>query len=171
MNRLITAALLLTPTLALAAPILNEKAPDPALKAKMEKRMHTMRTIGLAEALDLDANAALQLDAAMTPFDERRKPLHEQLKASKQILDRAADGDPSAAGQVDSAIQQAFDARAQLEQIDRDMLLTVSKGMAPAQKAKLSVFLAHFKHEMMERMHGGREGKWRGAQGGPGFQE
>ena len=170
MNRLITAALLLAPALAVAAPNLTEKQPDPAQKAKMEKRLHTFRTIGLAEALDLDANSALQLDAAMTPFDEKRKALHEQLKASKQILDRAADGDPSAAGQVDQAIQQGFDARAQLEQIDRDMLLTVSKGMAPAQKAKLTMFLAHFKQQMMERMHG-HEGKgWKG-HGGPGFQE
>jgi len=158
MKRMIIAALMLTPALALAAPVLTERAPDPAMKAKMEKRLHTMRTIGLAEALDLDANSALQLDAAMTPFDERRKPLHEQLRNSKQILDRAAEGDASAANQVDQAIQQAFDARTQLEQIDRDMLATVSKGMSPQQKAKLSMFLAHFKREMMERMHA-HEGK------------
>lgn len=163
MNRILAALIVLVPAIALAAPPAGgNRAPDPAKREQMEKRMQTALTIGLANALDLDAARALQLQQAMAPFNERRKPLHEQLKHSKEILEKAADGDPAAAGQVDAAIQQAFDARAQLEQIDREMLLAVSHDLPAQQKAKLSVFLAEFKHEMMERMgRGERFEKWR----------
>lgn len=175
MKRLIVAALLL-PSLAFAAAPAAKPAMDPARMEKMEKRLRTFRTIGLAQALDLDAARALQLDAVMAPFDERRKPLHEQLKQSKEVLERAADGDPAAANQVDQAIEQAYQARAQLEQLDRDMLAQVSKGMNPQQKAKLAVFLVTFKHEMMRRfghgggMHGMRGMHPGGPGGGPGAQ-
>lgn len=171
MKRYLVAALLLVPTLAFAAP---NRGPDPARQEKIEKRLRTFRTIGLAQALDLDAARALQLDAQMAQFDERRKPLHEQLKQSKDILERASDGDPAAAAQVDQAIDNAFQARAQLEQIDRDMLAQISKGMNPQQKAKLAVFLATFKHAMMQRFgHMGMRGGMRGMHGphGPGGQE
>jgi hypothetical protein len=170
MKSLIAAALLLTPALALADP--PSRAPDPARQARMEQRLHTFRAIGLAEALNLDAGQAIQLDQSMSQFDERRKPLHEQLRQSKQLLERAADGDPATLNQVDAAIASAFSAKAQLEQVDRDMLTTVSKGMSPQQKAKLSVFLARFKHEMMRRFEGG---EMRGGHGwghrGPGGEE
>jgi hypothetical protein len=161
MNRVLTALLVLVPAVAFAAPPAAgpSHAPDPVKRERMEKRMQTAMTIGLANALDLDAPRALALQQAMAPFNERRKPIHEQLKHSKEIIERAADGDPAVAGQVDLAIQQAFDARAQLEQIDREMLLAVSHDLPAQQKAKLSVFLAEFKHEMMERMARGEHGE------------
>jgi hypothetical protein len=170
MKALLTAALLSLPALALAAPAAPSAAraaPDPAREAKMEKDLHTLRTIGLAQALDLDASQAMQLDASMAPFDQRRKAAHDQLKASKEILERAADGDPAAGKQVDQALQQAFDARSQIEQVDRDMLTTVGKSMSPQQKAKLSLFLAHFKKDMMARFaqHQGRAGRHGGFEG------
>jgi len=169
MRSLIAAVLLLTPALALAGP--RDRTPDPARRAQMEKRLHTFRAIGLAEALNLDAGQAIQLDQAMTAFDERRRPLHEKMRQTKEVLERAAEGDATAAGQVDGAIADAFQARSQLEQLDRDMLASVSKGMSPQQKAQLSLFLARFKHEMMKRfseggMHG-RRGGW-GGRNGPG---
>ena len=55
----------------------------------------------------------------------------------------------------------------QIEQIDRDMLTTVGKSMSPQQKAKLSLFLAHFKKDMMARFaqHQGRAGRHGGCEG------
>lgn len=168
MNRILAVVLLLVPAVAFAAPPAPAPghAPDPAKRELMEKRMQTALTIGLANALDLDAARALQLQQAMAPFNERRKPLHEQLKHSKELLERAADGDPAAASQVDAAIQQAFDARAQLEQINREMLLAVSRDLPAQQKAKLAVFLAHFHEEMAQRKLGMERGEgWRAHHG------
>lgn len=126
-----------------AAPTAQQQA---AHRQRMEQRMRTMRVVGLAETLNLDQAGALQLDAQIRPFDERRAPLREQLHADSKLLEQAADGDPSAAGQVDAALGRMFENRAKLEQINREMLETLSKGMAPQQKAKLAVFLATFNH-------------------------
>jgi hypothetical protein len=116
--------------------------------AEMEQHMRVMRTVGLAEALNLDAGQAMQMEAAMRPFDDRRHPLQEAIHTDGELLKRAADGDPSAQKDVDAALNRIFDNRAKMEAINREMLQALGQGMAPQQKAKLAMFLAHFKHEM-----------------------
>ena len=156
-SALLLGALLCVPLLAHAAPTPEEKA---ARHQRMEQRMRTMRVVGLAEALNLDEQGALKLDAQMRPFDERRAPLREALHADSEVLEKAADGDPSSVGQVDAALNRMFDNRAKVEQINREMLENLSRGLAPQQKAKLAVFLATFNHPNMhgKQGHEGREG-------------
>jgi hypothetical protein len=125
----------------------------------MEQRMRTMRVVGLAEILNLDESGALKLDAQMRPFDDRRAPLRQALHADSEILEKAADGDPGSLGQVDAALNRTFDNRAKVEQINREMLEAVTKGLAPQQKAKVAVFLATFNHGMKGKPgHGGPQG-------------
>ena len=50
----------------------------------MEKRMRLARTLGLAEALDLDSAQALKLGDSIAKFDERRLAAHQQLHDAKQ---------------------------------------------------------------------------------------
>ena len=154
---LILGALLCVPLVAGAAPTPEQKQ---ARHARMEQRLRTMRVVGLAEVLNLDEQGALRLDAQMKPFDDRRAPLREALHADSEVLEKAADGDPASVSQVDAALGRMFENRAKVEQINREMVETVSKGLAPQQKAKLAVFLATFNHPGMQgkRMHEERGG-------------
>ncbi len=143
--RMTVLSVLLLPVLALAAPPEEEARRD---AERMERRERLMRVMGLAEELELDTPQALKLDEALRKFDERRRPLLEQVRDSALVLRNAAEGDAAAAGQVDAAAQRAFEARAQLAALDRELFQTLSKDLSPQKKAKLALFLA--------RSHGGK---------------
>jgi ATP-dependent Lon protease len=148
---LLTVALL--PLAALAAP------PDAQAEAEQaaEKRLRLARVLGLAEDLELDSAQALKMDETMRKFDERRRPLKEQVRESAEILERAADGDNSAMSQVEQAAQRAFDARAQLATLDREMFQALSKDLPPQKRAKLALFMARFEGKSMKFKHKMRE--------------
>ncbi len=111
---------------------------------RMEKRMRFARTLGLAEALDLDQAQALKLGESIAKFDERRLAAHKQLRDARDVLRRAASGEKVAAGDVDQAIQRALDARAQIQAVDREVAATVTKGLSPDRKARAVLFLERF---------------------------
>jgi ATP-dependent Lon protease len=147
----LTVALL--PLAALAAP------PDAQADAEQEaeKRLRMARVLGLAEELELDSAQALKMDETMRKFDERRRPLKEQVRESADILERAADGDSSAMAQVEQAAQRAFDARAQLAALDREAFQALSKDLPPQKRAKLALFMARFETQSMRFKHKFRE--------------
>ena len=138
--RVAVLTLALLPLAALAAP------PDAQQQAEQEaeRQMRTARIVGLAEALELDSAQALKLDETLRKFDERRRPLRQQVRESAEILERAASGDAGALSQVDQAAQRAFDARAQLTALDREMFQALSKDLPPQKRAKLALFMARF---------------------------
>lgn len=147
----LTVALL--PLAALAEP--PEARKEAELEA--EKQLRLARVLGLAEDLELDSAQALKMDETMRKFDERRRPLKEQVRESADILERAADGDSSAMSQVEQAAQRAFDARAQLAALDREMFQTLSKDLPPQKRAKLALFMARFDTHSMKFRHKFRE--------------
>lgn len=138
--RVAVLTLALLPLAALAAP------PDAQQQAEQdaERQMRTARIVGLAEALELDSTQALKLDETLRKFDDRRRPLRQQVRESAEILERAASGDAGALSQVDQAAQRAFDARAQLTALDREMFQALSKDLPPQKRAKLALFMARF---------------------------
>ncbi len=111
---------------------------------QMEKRMRIARAVGLSEALDLDEAGATKLAGTLSRFDDQRKPLMKQVHDSMQVLRRAASGDAPSLKQVDEATKAIFDARAKMQQIDRDMYSAVAKDLSPEKRARAAVFLAHF---------------------------
>jgi hypothetical protein len=113
-------------------------------REKLERRMRLARTLGLAEALDLDAPQALKLGDALGKFDDRRVAAQRQLRDAHRALRDAADAEKPTAQEVDQAIQKALDARAQLAAIDRETLQVVSKDLSPAQRARAVLFLDRF---------------------------
>jgi hypothetical protein len=137
---------------------------------QMEKRMRLARTLGLAEALDLDAAQALKLGESIAKFDERRLAAHRLMRDGRAVLRRAAQGEPLAAGEVDAAIQKVLDARAQIHGVDREIVATVTKDLAPEKKARAVLFLSKFQSRFGmgpgPGMHG--RGNYRGT--GPGMR-
>ena len=134
--------------------------------ARMEKRMRLARTLGLAEALDLDAPAALKLGDTISKFDDRRVAAHKQMREAGEVLRRAAQGEKVSAGDVDAAIQKGLDARTQLGAIDRETVAAVTQGLTPDKKARAVLFLAKFQR----RFHGHGPGMMmKGPGGGPGM--
>jgi hypothetical protein len=129
----------------------------------MEKRMRLARTLGLAEALDLEPEQALKLGQAVAKFDERRLATRKQLHEARAVLRRAAQGEKVAAAEIDKAIQQSLDARAQMAAIDRELAGVVTKDLAPEKKARAVLFLSKF-----QRRFGG-PGMHRGMGPGGGF--
>jgi Spy/CpxP family protein refolding chaperone len=150
-------ALLLIPAAALAQAAPKDKAgpggteegrPDPA---RIEKRMRMARTLGLAEALDLDTAQALKLGDALSKFDDRRQAARKQAVDAREALRKAAQPDSKAtAAEVDGAIGKLLDSRAQLQAVDKDMLASVSKDLSPQQRARAALFLGRFR-ERIER--------------------
>lgn len=143
--RLTFMSVVLLPFLALAAPQEARTARESERLERLERkeRRERMRLVlGLTEALELDTAQALKLDEALRQFDERRRPLMTQVRESARTLMLAAGGDAEAARQVDAASKQAFDARAQLVALDRELFQTLSKDLPPQKKAKLALFLA-----------------------------
>lgn len=130
----------------------------------MEKRMRLARTLGLAEALDLEPAAALKLGDTVGKFDARRLAAHRTLHDAQLVLRRAAQGEKVPAGDVDQAIQKSLDARAQLQAIDRETVQAVTQGMSPEQKARAVLFLARFQ-QRFGPMGGMGPGMMRGGMG------
>jgi hypothetical protein len=135
--------------------------------ARMEKRMRLARTLGLAEALDLDAPAALKLGDTIGKFDDRRVAARKQMREAGEVLRRAAQGEKVSAADVDGAIQKGLEARAQLGAIDRETVAAVTQGLTPEKKARAVLFLAKFQR----RFHGHGPGMGHGGPGmmGPGM--
>ncbi len=120
-----------------------------------EKRMRMMLVVGIAEALSLSETDAIRLADKMKAFDDRRKPLREQMFESMKLLKAAADGDQAALPKVDQATTSLLDLRQQMAAVDKEMFLAVSKDLTPQKRAQLAIFLAKFMRE-------GRGGGMRG---------
>jgi Spy/CpxP family protein refolding chaperone len=163
MKKLIAAALTLS-TLAFAAPPAQGAAPAaqrPGAAAgelggwgdreerreDMEKRMRMMLVVGIAEALNLNETDAIRLADKIKVFDDKRKPLREQMHDSMKVLKAAADGDQAALGKVDQATTTLLDLRQQMAAVDKEMFIGVSKDLTPQKRAQLALFLAKFMHE------------------------
>jgi hypothetical protein len=127
----------------------SEMGPGPNGE-QWQKRSRLMRTLAIADALELDDAATLKLRDRLTRFEEKRAPLHSQLMEQTVVLRRAAKGDTTAYAQVDSAIQRVLALRGQLEQLDRDLFTELSTGLTPQKKARLALAMARLPQQMRE---------------------
>lgn len=129
----------------------------------MEKRARLALTLGLATALDLDEAQALRLGDTVAKFTDRRHAVHEQMRDARRTLFKAAQGEKIAAGDVDQAIAKVLDGRAQAQALDRELVTTVTRDLAPEKKARAVLFLSKF-----QRRFGGGGPGHHGMHGGPG---
>ncbi|HET8722687.1 MAG TPA: hypothetical protein VFM53_00695 [Anaeromyxobacteraceae bacterium] len=117
---------------------------DPEVRERVERRLRLARSLGLAEALDLDEAGTARLAAVMAPFDARRKAVLDGLQADLRTIRLAARGKGRLA-EVDGAVQRVFEGRAQLLAIDREMFQALAKGMPAEQVARMALFFARFR--------------------------
>lgn len=157
----------LTPMLAMAAPPPGppvgkmgappDGAMGPSKRHDHERRMRLMMVVGLAEALGLSEAEAIRLADTMKRFDERRRPLREEMADQHRILKDAAAGDTAALAKVDEAANRLLEGRIKMAQLDKEMFVLLAKDLTPQKRAQLAVFLGRFKHEMRERAMAGPE--------------
>ena len=115
-----------------------------------QKRARLVRTLAIADALELDDAATLKLRDRLSRFEDKRAPIHRQLMEETLVLRRAAKGDTTAFAEVDGAIQKVLALRAQLEQMDKDLFTELSAGLSPQKKARLALAMARLPQQMRE---------------------
>lgn len=118
------------------------------MQQRFERKARLVRLLAITDALNLSDQAALQLDQLMAKYDVRRRPLQRQIMDGVQVLRRAARGDATAYGEVDSTLQKMVQARTQLHAIDFQMFQEIAKGLSPQQRAKLALAMARLPAEM-----------------------
>lgn len=122
------------------------EGPPAEVRERVERRLRLARSLGLAEALDLDEAGTARLNAIMAPFDARKRALLGAVREDVRTLRQAArHGDPRTLGAVDGAVQRLFDARAAVLAIDREMFAAVAKDLPPGQVARAALFFAQFR--------------------------
>lgn len=126
-------------------------------RQRAEARMRIMRLVGLSEALGLDEAQAVRLNETMRPYDERRIALEAENGGLARVVKRAADGDATALGQVDQALQRMFENRAEIQQLNRQMIEAAGRQLSPRQRAQMAVFFATFGDELREMQRRAQE--------------
>jgi hypothetical protein len=117
-----------------------------AWRQRIEKRVRLARSLGLAEALDLDEAGTAKMNATMAPFDLRRKAILDGIRGDLKTLREAARGGPGAtAAAVDGAVSRVFDARQASLALDREMFAALTKELPPDKVARLALFFAKFR--------------------------
>ncbi|RKH69326.1 hypothetical protein [Corallococcus aberystwythensis] len=143
MKRMTWALAFALPVVALAQPMAKEPgARDTERMARAEQRQRLRQVLELADTLELDSAQALKMDETLRRFEDRRRPLREQVRDSARILHQASRGDSAALSQVDAAAQKAFDARAQIAALDRELYQALAKDLSPQKRAKLAMVMA-----------------------------
>ena len=167
MHKLLLAAMLAVAPVALAQSQVAPAAAQGPQAEQVQQRI-ARRAAKLGEALGLDAAGVQRFQSAFENFVSQRRALHQQLRGVAQTLRTAAQGDATAQGQVDAALDQARSIRQQQAQLRDQLFADLSSGLAPQQKAKLALMLTH-RHRFGQRGFGARGfGRWqRQGQGQP----
>jgi hypothetical protein len=114
-------------------------------RERVEKRLRLARSLGLADALDLDEAGTARMNAAMAPFDARRKAVLDGIRADLGTLRQAARGSGATIAVVDAAVQRIFEARQASLAIDKEMFAALSKDLPPEKVARLALFFGKFR--------------------------
>jgi hypothetical protein len=142
-----------------------------ALRTRIEKKIRLFRLMELTDALDLPEPDAVRINEAMGRFDDRRRPLQKELGEQMKLIRRAAEGDPEALRGLDAATVRAFDLRAQIAQVNRELFQTVGKDLQPQKRARFALFLGQFDKKVQKlakdaRQEARRQRRMREGKGG-----
>lgn len=149
-TRMAALALALLPLVAVAQPPREERgeARDVERMERREQRQRLRQVLALSAALELDNAQALKMEQTLRAFDERRRPLREQVREAARILHLAARGDSTALPHVDAAAQRAFEARERIAVLDKEMYQALARELPPEKRAKLALTLARTEGKM-----------------------
>lgn len=142
MKTAVLVAVAMLPLTVMAQPVARDRSDREAERVeRAEQRGRLRRVLELSDALELDSAQALKMNETLRTFDEKRRPLREQVRESARILHLAARGDSAAQAQVDAAAQRAFDARTQILALDREMFQALARDLPPQKRARLALAL------------------------------
>ncbi len=133
---------------ALALGASDEDRPQHGSRERLAKAIRLRQVVGLADALNLSEAEAVRVADVIRTFQQRRQPLQDQVAEASRILRRAAEGDASAASQVDQALEQTYVARDRIAILNREMFTVLSQRFSPQQRAKMSLFFAKFQSQL-----------------------
>jgi hypothetical protein len=156
MKKILCLALCAAPFWAFAAPPQEDPNGGGRYREELSRR-RVLMAMGIAEALDLDTAQALKVDQVLRSFDERRRAVRDRVRQASRVLERTAQGEATSAGAVDAAIQELFEARAQMGKLDREMFDALSKGLSAEKRARLAMFLVRLQRGGPFRHGPGRE--------------
>ncbi len=119
---------------------------------RLEQRQRLRQVLELSTELELDNAQALKMEQTLRGFDEKRRPLREQVREAARILHQAARGDSAALPQVDAAAQRAFEARERIAVLDRELYQALARELSPEKRAKLALTLARTEGKMKMKL-------------------
>lgn len=161
-NLMMTAVLLMTSSLALAAPD-DKTGParwngkdETTARTEFARRARLKYVVEIAEALDLNEAEALKLSDKIKGIEDRRQPIRQDMREAMKAVKAAAEGDTAALPQVDANIQKVLDGRAQMAVMDKELFTLLAKDLSPQQRAKLAVVLAKIHGEGKKGRHAHR---------------
>lgn len=125
-------------------------------KEERFEQARLMYVVAISEALDLKEADSIKLSTTLRSFEEKRRPLRQQMGEAMKSLKDAADGDAAAAATVDANVSKVLDGRAQMAALDKELFATLSQGQTPQKKAKLALVLARLNMEMKGAFKKGR---------------
>ena len=119
---------------------------------RLHERMRTLRSIALTEALDLDEETSLRMNATMREFDAQRQALRAKAQPAMRLIHRAAGGRAVSDEALSEAIETLLTHREALAALDQAEARALLKGLDPQRQAKLMVFLRRFPMKMKKMM-------------------
>jgi hypothetical protein len=149
MKRNTLAVLVLLASLAFAGP--KGRPGDDGEGPEGGRRAHMMALLGIVETLGLSEAEALKLGERLKALEVKRRPVRESIRDSMKALRAASGGDAAAMAQVDANVARVLDGRAQMAALDKELFAAAAQGQPPEKRAKLAIFLAHFKRELSMR--------------------
>lgn len=155
MKKLLVAVMLVTTSVALAAPKNGPAkwdAVDPEERAERQeeraRQARMMLVVAVAEALELNEAQALKLSEKLKAVDDRRRPVRESMAEAMRQVRQAAEGDAAALASLDANVQKVLDGRVQMAQLDKELFATLGEGQSPQKRARLALVLAKVGEEM-----------------------
>lgn len=134
------------------------------LQSEAGRRLRAYRAVALAEYLDLDEEQALEINAVISRYDERRQEARLELVRHMRVLRTAARQSEADAEEVSRAVQGVLEERARLETIRQEEARELVAKLDPVRQARLFVFFGRFPQDVRRLMREGGPPR-RGSQG------
>jgi uncharacterized membrane protein len=146
-------------------------------RAEVLEKVQTLRSVAIAERLELDEETALRVSAVLRDYDDRFMEIEEQKRDLRRDIHETLDSDELSDKEVDKLIDRLMRLETELNKLQSERIKATTDLLAPADRLRLAIMLQRFerqvRHKIMEtrKKHRGPGGPgMRGDRGPPGAQ-